>query len=138
MTQQRSGGRAQASMRSKACWMRVRSPPRARNCLGRACRLRGQKRVPPPPAMIIAWSMRGSPPLGGLVVLGGSIQQRGRALQEDYGGLTTHRGGRTLLAASLLRYTPHSHESVAADRREVPPVGREAQRPHPLSLRFVL
>src|SRR5262249_50863394 len=55
MTQVRSGG-TDSSTRSRACWSRVRSPTRVRNCLGRFCRLRGQKRVPPPPAMIIAWS----------------------------------------------------------------------------------
>ncbi len=52
-TQARSGGTC-ASMRSKVDWSSVRSPVRARNCLGRALRLRGQKRVPPPPAMIKA------------------------------------------------------------------------------------
>ena len=35
----------------------VRSPPSVRNCLGRFCRLRGQNRVPPPPAMISACSI---------------------------------------------------------------------------------
>ena len=46
-------------MRSTVPCSSVRSPPKVRNCLGRACRLRGQNRVPPPPAMIIAWSMFG-------------------------------------------------------------------------------
>ena len=58
--QQRLAGRPAASSLSLACCNRVRSPARARNCLGRAARLRGQNRVPPPPAMIIACSIEPS------------------------------------------------------------------------------
>src|SRR6185312_2557365 len=56
MTQVRSGG-AWAEMRSTVSCKSVRSPENDRNCLGRLSRLRGQNRVPPPPAMIIACSM---------------------------------------------------------------------------------
>ena len=52
-TQVRSGG-TRAAMRSSVPWRRVRSPLKVRNCFGRVVRLRGQNRVPPPPAMIIA------------------------------------------------------------------------------------
>src|SRR6059058_3180694 len=57
MTQVFSGG-TWASSRSQASCKSERSPVKVRNCFGRAWRLRGQNRVPPPPAMIIAWSIR--------------------------------------------------------------------------------
>ena len=56
MTQVRSGG-IWAATRSTVPWSSVRSPLNVRNCFGRFDRLRGQNRVPPPPAIIIACSM---------------------------------------------------------------------------------
>src|SRR5262245_25425272 len=52
-TRTRSAGTSPRS-RSKVSAIRGRSPWIGRNCLGRAARLAGQKRVPEPPAMMIA------------------------------------------------------------------------------------
>ena len=56
MTQVRSAGIG-AAVRSNVPCNSVRSPLKVRNCFGRAVRLRGQNRVPPPPAMIIECSI---------------------------------------------------------------------------------
>ena len=53
MTHVRSAGIGPVT-RSRVACNSVRSPENVRNCFGRALRLRGQNRVPPPPAMIIA------------------------------------------------------------------------------------
>src|SRR6185312_10192619 len=50
---QMSSGRASGCRRSTVHWIMVRSPSRARTCLARALRLRGQKRVPLPPARMM-------------------------------------------------------------------------------------
>ena len=53
MTQVRSGGDLRLDAVERLLQQRALAGQR-RNCLGRCCRLRGQNRVPPPPAMIIA------------------------------------------------------------------------------------
>src|SRR3981081_1678286 len=49
---QASAGLATAFNRSTVCWIIVRWPSRANTCFARAFRLRGQNRVPLPPARI--------------------------------------------------------------------------------------
>ena len=53
MMKTRSGG-TRCSTRATVCWSIVDSPASRSNCLGRSRRLRGQNRVPLPPAMMIA------------------------------------------------------------------------------------
>src|SRR5579872_3658280 len=48
-----SSGLARGESRSRVRWIMERSPSRASTCLARARRLRGQKRVPLPPAKIM-------------------------------------------------------------------------------------
>src|SRR6185437_3761503 len=52
MTQASRAGE-RGSRRSKVRWIMVRSPSSASTCFARAFRLRGQKRVPLPPARMI-------------------------------------------------------------------------------------
>ncbi len=45
--------------RSIVVWISERSPEKRRNCLGEALRLRGQNRLPTPPAMMTAYKFMG-------------------------------------------------------------------------------
>src|SRR5260370_18168603 len=55
---QTSAGSATGVSRSTVCWIIVRSPSRASTCFARALRLRGQNRVPLPPARITGANFR--------------------------------------------------------------------------------